>query len=276
MKKILSVTLALFVTAGAIGCTKNEKEKPEDTVTGTEMNTAEVNTVADSSEGSDIITGNNMDAEPVALSVHSENFMHGNCSVTLLYPKYGDGKHEAFDLAMRDYAMTKFNMQGMIPEDNAVYEILSCDIKLETEYFVSAVVTGQIINPTAAHDMHFAYAVNAETGTGKIYLSEELVGDVELIKSGLSEGKFKQSYGIDGLMDAISDGEITYEYITQSWRSDYGVFPDMYFTNDSFGVIAELIFAAGGYAGFEIPYAEVGEMINLVAKGLCGIIVTTD
>ncbi|MBE6709084.1 MAG: hypothetical protein E7578_07585 [Ruminococcaceae bacterium] len=206
-----------------------------------------------------------------SLFVYSENYMYGEISVTLKYPKYGDGKHDAFDLAMRDYAVTKFNREGRSPEDSAEYVIFSCDIKLETEYFVSAVFCGTIKDPTAPHDMHFAYTVNADTRSGKVYLYEELVGDIELIKSGLSDGKFSQSYGVDGLMDSISNGHVSYEDITQSWRSDYGIFPDMYFTNDSFGIIAELHHAFGGYAGFEIPYADTGDMINHVAKGLAGI-----
>ncbi|MBE6709359.1 MAG: hypothetical protein E7578_08990, partial [Ruminococcaceae bacterium] len=200
MKRILSIVLVLFLAVGIVGCSKNNKERAEDTKTDTEENTTEMSTATDTEESTDVITDRTENNDPSSLSVHSENFMHGDCTVTLLYPKYGDGRHDAFDIAMRNYAMTKFNMQGMMPEDSATYEILSCDIKLETEHFVSAVVTGQIINPIAAHPVIFAYTINAETESGKVYLSEELVGDVELIKSGLSDGKFSQSYGIDGLM----------------------------------------------------------------------------
>ena len=275
MKKILCVAIALTMAIGIVGCSDKEKKNENSNKTSSETVAMGSADVPDSSDT--VITTDDTESVGVSiLSVHSENFMHGECSVTLLYPRYGDGAHDAFDLAMRNYAMTKFNQHGIMPEDSGLYEILSCDIKSESGYFVSAVVTGQIINHSAAHDTHFAYTVNADTRSGKVYLSEELVGDVELIKSGLAEGKFTQSYGIAELPEAIADGTVTYEYITQSWRSDYGVFPDMYFATDSFGVIAELPHVIGGYAGFEIPYAEVGDMINPVAKGLCGIIVKTD
>lgn len=276
MKKILSMAITLIMVFSIIGCSDKEKKNSEDSNITSSETVAESSTGVIDSTDAVVTTENTENIDVSILTVYSESFMHGGCSVTLLYPRYGDGEHDAFDISMRNYAMTKFNQQGIMPEDSGLYEILSCDIKLETEYFMSAVVTGQIINPTAAHDMHFAYTVNADTRNGKVYLSEELVGDVELIKSGFTEGRFTQSYGIDGLMDAIDDNVVNYDDITGSWRSDYGVFPDMYFTNDSFGVIAEIPHAIGGYAGFEIPYAGAGDMITPLALGLAGKIVTAD
>ena len=275
MKNTVSFILAAVLAFGMAGCTDKDKKNDVNTdtvasdvivTTDVPESTPEVQDTRPVESSTDTIA-----PEKTELTVKTETFYDGGNTATLMYPSYGDGEHNAFDKAMRDFALTEFAKQGMMPEDNAVYEILTCDIKLETEYFVSAVVTGQLINPTAAHDLHFAYTVNADTSSGRIYLSEELVGDIELIKAGFTESKFAKSYGIDGLMDFVTADEIT-----GSWRSDYGIFPDMYFTDDSFGIVAELPHAVGGYAGFEIPYADTGDMINPVANGLCGIIVTTD
>ncbi len=276
MKKVLWFAIALIIVAGMIGCSKKENALSETSEVVSETTAEETSTSFTNAEEK-TTTAENIPGEDIALSTHTESYMHGECSVALMYPRYGDGEHDLFDVAMRNHAVQKFNRQGMMPEDSAVYEITACDIKYESEYFVSAVMTGQIINPTAAHDSHFAYTVNADPRNGRVYLSEELIGDIEIVKTAIAEGMFEQSYGIDGLMDAIDDGTVTYENdITVSWRQDYGVFPDMYFTEDKFGVMAEIPHVVGGYAGFEIPYVKSGDMMNPVAQGLVGIIVTTD
>jgi len=286
MKKINVILSAMLVAAmlfGSSGCMDNTGTgvKNTDTVqtTGVE-NTTEaavteaapaVTATAKTENESSVTTDDESVSDDSKIMMKAENFDSDGCAVAIIYPTYDDGEHDAFDSAMRDFAVAKFNKQGLMPEDSAVYEITSCDIKYESEYFVSAVVTGQIINNTSFSEISFAYTVNADPRNGKIYLSDELVGDIETVKTGIAEGSFTQSYGNDGLMN-----EVTSDVITGSWRSDYGIFPDMYFTSDSFGIIAELPNAVGGYAGFEIPYADTGDMINPIAKGLCGIIVTTD
>lgn len=277
MKKIMCVILSAALLSGIAGCTDKTNDTADtDAVTTavTEPAIADTEESTPATEESTSVTDE--PAESFGVSTYTETFLSGECSVTLVYPRYGDGEHELFDISMRNFAMTKYNQSGTMTDVSAVYEIKDCDIKYESEYFVSAVMTGHIIDPTAAHDTHFAYTVNADPRTGRVYLSEELIGDVETMKSAMHEGKFEKSYGIDGLEDALRDNVVTYGDITQSWRSDYGVFPDMYFTEESLGVIAEIPHVVGGYAGFEIPYADAGDMINPVAKGLCGLIVTTD
>lgn len=278
MKRITAafVLLVMFATSG---CTTRD-EFPEittsvtTTVPATEVVTESGN-VTDVPDDT-VTSASTEDPDENKAGVTTESFTSGECYVTLMYPVYGDGKHDVFDIAMRNHAMQMFKNQGLFPEDDAVYEITKCMVEFESEYFVSAVMIGHIINPTAPHDANFAYTVNADVQSGKIYLSEELVGNLEDIRNAVHQGKFTQSYGIDGLANAISDGTVAYDDITRSWRSDYGVFPQFYFTPDNFGVMAELPHAIGSYAGFEIPYTEAGNMINPVAKGLCGIMVTTD
>ena len=179
---------------------------------------------------------------------------------------YSDEEHSLFDASMRSYAVQKLNAQGLMPEDSAVYEVTDCDIRFESEEFVSVVVTGVLINTTSAHDSMFAYVVNADPRNGRIYLPDELIGNVETIKTAIADDKFTLAYGVEGLMDTA-----TAEEITGSWRSDYGIFPDVYFTTGGFGVVAELPHVLGDYAGFEIPYSDADGMMNASAKELVGI-----
>ena len=276
MKKNLLV-LAAFLIVVSGGCAKKAKDNiPVNTETDSvsviqteavssdkEMTTSYVTVKTEASEVPS--------EEDEGLYVFSENITDNQCIVTLSYPFYGDGKHDAFDISMRNYAMQKYYQSGMFPEEGSIYEITRCEIMLETEYFVSAVVEGRIISPDATHDTVVAYTINADTGSGKIYLSEELIGDLTELRNAFIEGRFAQKSGMENIFS-----EISAEDIAQSWRSDYGIFPNMYFTENTFGIAPEVPHALIGTACFEIPYENTGNMINSVAKGLCGIIVTTD
>lgn len=273
MKKItmLLVILMMITAVGCAGGETNPAITTDPVIASAPETTGEVTTDPVTETVAETSSAVTESPEESGITVYSESFTSGECYVTLMYPRYGDGEHDLFDVAMRNHAMQKYNGSGMMPEDNAVYEVTACNIKYESEYFVSAVIEVHIINVTAARDSMFAYTVNADPRSGRIYLSEELIGELDLLKSAFADGKFEQRIGVDGLMD-----EVTPEDITQSWRQDYGVFPDMYFTNGSFGVVAELPRVLGGYAGFEIPYADAGDMMNPVARGLVGLIVTTN
>ena len=263
MKKIICAILAVILMTAAVSCSANNES--EDSAKNTSGTTdAGSGTVTDSDEtGVSDTSAETDDPESSKAEPYSETFSDGSNSVTIIYPRFGDGEHELFDISLRGYAVQMYQSSGMMPEDGALYEITSLEITYESDILVSAVAEGHIINTTAGHDSYFAYTVNADPATGRIYLDDELIGDLDTVKSAFADERFTQSYGIDGLMN-----EITYEDITQSWRSDYGVFPDLYFTDDSFGVMAELAHALGGYAGFEIQIAEASEMINDTAKGL--------
>ena len=259
--KRLSLILASLLVILSAGCTKTAPDKLPDGTAGT--------TAAVTEPSTQETTEAPVTDEPAGKSglyIFNETITDGGALTTVSYPFYGDGEHDAFDVAMRNYAMHKYTASGAIPGDGAVYEITDFDITLETENFVSAVVRGRIFSPGAAHDTIVAYTINADTRTGKVYTSDELIGDLDALKDGFTGGRFQQNMG---LTDVLS--EITAEDIVQSWRSDYGVFPNVFFTEKSFGVLPELAYAIGGYAGFVIPYADAGEMLNDTAKGLCGV-----
>lgn len=266
MKRILTISLA-FLTALSVGCTRKAKDPiPNNTTSATEY--VQTTDLTAEQATTDVDTA---DPDKTGVYAFSENFTENGCYVTLMYPYYGDGRHEQFDIAMRNLAMQMYTQSAVVQEADSVYEITDCDITLETEYFVSAVIRGRVFSPGTTRDTIVAYTVNADTQTGKLYLSEELIGDLSELKAAFADGEFQQTMG---LTDVLS--EITPEDIMQSWREDYGVFPRMYFTEKSFGILPEVPDVIGGYAGFQIPYTNVGDMINPVAKGLCGIIVTTD
>lgn len=268
MKRILAIALA-FLTVLSVGCARKAKDPVPDNTTA-DGGTAE-QTTALVAEQTTVAVTDAPETDNGGVSAFTETFTENGCYVTLKYPYYGDGKHDQFDVAMRNYVKSVYEASGIMPDYDSVYEITDCDITLETEYFLSAVIRGRVFAPGTTRDQIVAYTVNADTRTGKLYLSEELIGDLSELKAAFAGGKFQQTMG---MTDVLS--EITCDDIMQSWREDYGVFPRMYFTEKSFGILPELPDVIGGYAGFQIPYTDVGNMITPVAKGLCGIIVTTD
>lgn len=271
MKKITAL-LVILTLLTSVGCTASEKAPDAATEAGTtEPHTESVVTTAEAVTETESATTAPETPDKVGIGVHTETFTSGECYVTLKYPIYGDGEHHSFDVAMYNYAMQKYNGSGLMPENSAVYEITDCVVEYESHSLVSAVMIGHIISPGAAHDTNFAYTVNADPETGRVFHSDELIGDLDTVKTALHEGKFTKTYGIDELDSAIADGVVTYEVITGSWRSDYGVFPQMYFTEDGLGIMAELPHVVGGFAGFVIPYADAGDMINDTARGLIAL-----
>ena len=270
MKKLISLLLAALLLTAA-GCSKKkENNSAPDTVSvnsaesdydsGTEfLETSDTN-VGETAGSTDTVPS---DAE--LLPSYTESFVNKNSSVTLVYPRFGDGLHDLFDISIRNYALKKYNESGIMPEEGAVYEVTLMDVTYVSDTLVSAVFAGHIIDSGAAHDGYFSYTVNADPSTGRIYLSEELIGDLDALKSGIASGDFVQSYGIPNVLD-----EINAEDMTRSWREDYGIFPYMYFREGKFGVLAELPYAIGGYAGFEISLESAQDMINDTAKALAG------
>ncbi len=135
------------------------------------------------------------------------------------------------------------------------YEVTSTTT-YESDSFMSVVVTGQYYISDTAHPTIFCYTVNIDIASAKILESEELIYDFSPIKEMFSDGKFTLVYGIDGLLD-----ETNYEDMIIGYYSEYGIYPDVYYTETGFGIVIDLVYALGGYATFEIPVSSVSDYI---------------
>lgn len=269
MRSFVKVTailvLALLVLTGAVGCSRRNRSDEVSTekhdVPSSELTSSDISTSPVSDGGTEQMTDEASVKQDSSLSSYTESFVRGECSVTLMYPRYGDGEHELFDISMHNYAVNKLSDSGAVSDEDSVYEITDCTVTHESSSLVSAVLAGRIINTVSANESYFAYSVNADPGTGRVYASDELIDELETIKSAIVDGRFVQSLGASGVLN-----EITAEDMTGSWRRDYGIFPNVYFTKDCLGVLAELPNVLGGYAGFELPFSEAGNMINDAAR----------
>ncbi|MCD7943817.1 MAG: hypothetical protein LUH43_02810 [Clostridia bacterium] len=136
------------------------------------------------------------------------------------------------------------------------YEVTSTTTTYESDSFMSVVVTGQYYISDTAHPTIFCYTVNIDLASAKILESDELIYDFSPIKEMFSNGQFTLVYGIDGLLD-----ETNYEDMIIGYYSEYGIYPDVYYTETGFGIVIDLVYALGGYATFEIPVSSVSDYI---------------
>lgn len=135
--------------------------------------------------------------------------------------------------------------------DGFGYKITKSNVTYVDDEFASVVAVGEYsyddYPPTG-----FAYGVNVDMTNGTIIAADELIFDFDSIEKLFLNGGFKLCDGIDGLLDITN-----YEDMFMEYRPEYGIYPDVYFTSASFGIIIELVDTLGGYALFEISYNEI-------------------
>lgn len=139
-----------------------------------------------------------------------------------------------------------------------VYKITSTDVKYSSKKFLSIVITGEYYISDSAHPTIFCYSINCDMESGEIITPDALIRDFSTIRSLFTEGKFTLKQGQKDLLK-----QTNYEDMILQYRSEYGIYPDIYFTGDSFGMVIELVFALGGYALFEVPLSLVSGAVVL-------------
>lgn len=151
---------------------------------------------------------------------------------------------------------------GMFDTDASYrYEITKAETKLLSKDFMSVLVTGEYYVTDTAHPTMFAYTLNCDIKEYAILSSAELINDFSKIKEKFLDGEFTLVYGDKDLMN-----ETNYEDMILEYRTEYGIYPDIYFTEDSLGMVIDLVYLLGGYTIFEIPYSEIADCVNIPLK----------
>ena len=81
--------------------------------------------------------------------------------------------------------------------------------------------------------------------TGSVMYSEKSIKDLNLLKQALLDGEFT-------LMNGVSLTQSDLEAALVQYRGDYGIYPAVYFGEDSVTVCVELAKLQGGYALYGI------------------------
>ncbi|MCD7782899.1 MAG: hypothetical protein LUI15_03255 [Firmicutes bacterium] len=191
----------------------------------------------------------------------------GESQVVIDYPSVDTGAvditdedAEKINKVIEEYMDAKVEAEALNSDPEMTgsykYEVTSTTTTYESDSFMSVVATGQYYISDTAHPTIFCYTVNIDLASAKILESEELIYDFSPIKEMFSNGQFTLVYGIDGLLD-----ETNHEDMIIGYYSEYGIYPDVYYTETGFGIVIDLVYALGGYATFEIPVSSVSDYI---------------
>lgn len=253
---IYIIYITLFLTASLMSCS----QEPDSASVDTQDNTAEI--------------------LPYKISITKDNAdeLRGDYNnILLMYPtvSYPDesGKADKINEMIRDIAVSVFNTFGVDSDDAESYSYVTetAMIMLKKENFFSAVMTGYYTTDTAAHREYFSYSINCDIENERLLTSEDIIKDFIKIRGLFISGKFTLSYGMDDLLE-----ETTYADIFTQYKADYSIYPDVYFTSSSFGVVTEIVYHLGGNACFEIPYSEVISYLNADIAAISEIYKNTD
>lgn len=243
----------------------SETDKSDDANADSEADVtvnAEPNDTDEATDTASDDTEANTDEFDYTVETETETKKTENGEISIIYPTIVDSdgesdKSELLNQLIKQYMDQKFKYEGIESESGGyVYEITDTITALSTDSFVSIIVKGQYYIQDASSPTLFTYTINCDLTSTDIVPASELVYDFSAIKSLFIDGKFTLADGYENLL-----AETNYEDMIMEYRSEYGIYPSVYFTEDSFGMVIDLVYTLGGYAMFEIPYSYVTDYV---------------
>ncbi len=183
--------------------------------------------------------------------------------LSLIYPQikgYPDADAQTrMNEEIARYAYAMYEKQDLISTEDGGYEyaVTAAEITLQTEGFLSGYVFGVIFSQYSGKGMFFAYTLNCDIENGCLYTTEDLLEDYEFLEKRFLKGDFSQEFGYEEL-----DGLMTYSDMLVQYKTEYGIYPNMYFTDEGVGLLVETVTLLGGYAGYTLPYHLAREALN--------------
>lgn len=233
----------------------------------TDSDNVTVDTVIDDTSESDTADSDADDSDESSgfeytVGTETETKKTDNGQISIIYPTIIDPDGES-DRAELLNSMIKAYMDQMFKYDGVsstggeyTYEITDTITAFSNDEFASIIVKGQYYIEDTSNPTIFTYTINCDIKSTDIVASSELIYDFSKIRELFLNGKFKLKEGNSDLLD-----ETNYEDMIMEYRSEYGIYPNVYFTADSFGMIIDLVYTLGGYAMFEIPYSYVEDYV---------------
>lgn len=258
MKRFIASFLALAAVLAFAACKKKpEKKPPESLFDDTTSSHAPVS------------------APTYNVKKYTDDVIFGGKDygdVTLLYPEL-DGSDGAnaliFDAVKRRCTEALPNLSsyesGDMPE--VTYEITSFRITYLSETFLSAKVEGVLTVSLAPHPSPFVYALNFDLENLIELGASDILSDFDRIKKLFTEGKFTLEEGDRSLLSDTSAEDIIMQY-----RSEYEIYPQIWFSSEKLYLNAELVYTLGSNAVYSIDLGEVKAYLNAENKEISKII----
>ena len=136
-----------------------------------------------------------------------------------------------------------------------VYKTTECNTYLHNDryLYVEFFVTIDVFTGGSDEMPSRAYsAVLIDIATGELCYPERLIKDLDRLKNALESGVFTVSDGVELTKNDISEALVQY-------RTDYGIYPSVYFDGERASVCVELAKLQGGYALFYISADKATE-----------------
>lgn len=172
-----------------------------------------------------------------------------------LSPKDGEGDFDDVNLLMRNFEKDYFYQTDLPYQegDVASYTIIDLDIDLAAGDFLSYTVEGLYMNGSYAD--RILHSVNINAATGEMYTFSDVVIDNEKFQKAFANGKFTP---VDPPSDEVTKSSVE---ILRNFSPAYSIYPDVYFENGNFGVIAKAP-NVYGYVKFTIPMKDAIKFLN--------------
>ena len=238
MKRLIALALALIAILSFAGCKKEPSYDEPDTIPAPP--TYEIKKYTE-----DIIWNDKDQGD-----------------VILLYPElkgYDDANKIIFDLVKEKCNAGLPNLSSYendaMPE--VTYEIDSFSVTYVSDTFLSGTVEGMLTVSLAAHPSPFVYAVNIDLENLSELRTNEILDNFDKIKELFNNGKFTLEKGIDDLSSQIS-----FEDMIMQYRSEYEIYPEIWFSDNKLYMNIELVYALGSGAIYSISLDEVQNFLN--------------
>ncbi|MFY9382344.1 MAG: hypothetical protein WBI55_01685 [Eubacteriales bacterium] len=275
---VVIIALALIVIFGKNtpdDTTTHEPETEVDSVSGgvtdeitSDTNPSDNDTSNDTTETPETTIQDNTTSPGYDVRTEKETTQSDIGNITMQYPVVEPDNEseidaETINAIIREYMDEKRKEEQLESGDpdldsEYVYKITSTDVKYSSKKFLSIVITGEYYITDSAHPTIFCYSINCDMESGELITPDTLIRDFSTIRSLFTKGKFTLKQGQKNLLE-----QTNYEDIILQYRPEYGIYPDIYFTGDSFGMVIELVFALGGYALFQVPTSLVSNAVIL-------------
>ncbi len=236
--------------------TDNEGDETKGTSDDTDDTAIETETLPDPEDTTDI--GEVEDSDNAGVGEDGDNGENdeGDGDIVIEYPTVSPDNgadSEKLNDIIKNFMDDKLKIE--LPGDSTdgySYNIKSTQTMLSNDEIASILVCGEYYHIDSPGPTVFAYTINCDIKGTALITSDNLINDYDRIKDLFCDGKFELVYGQNGLLN-----ETNYTDMILQYRAEYGIYPDVYFTDDSFGMVIDLVSTLGGYARFEIPYSEV-------------------
>lgn len=194
-----------------------------------------------------------------------------NSFAKLKYPKfegYGDVNDEKLNTLIYDGVYSKYridlpNLNSMLDEGTTVkYEIYTADVTYMDNLLVSLLFTGQYETKDPKSFMEsspvgFMYSLNIDLKTNSLITADMIFDDFNKLKNDFIGSPFKMVTGIAELFEKTNASDIMIQY-----RSEYAIYPYVYFNDKSMCFITDLVYSLGSCAVFEVPLNKAPLYIN--------------